>query len=89
MKMHAPIQVELKVRLSVGDNSAIATYAFPPGVYPTLKQMQAGVAKAIASTLTQFPEAKPMSKEDFVNEVLAEKTGHFQKYAVGGKWDKP
>lgn len=92
--MHGPFEVEIKVRLEIDPKSdgaadgATVTYSMPAGRYPTRAEMEAGVAGAIASVQSQFPDARPLDRQDFQNEILAEKTGHYMKYAAPAEWDK-
>lgn len=88
--MHGPFEVEMKVRLRAGDNTATVTYSLPAGVYPTLSQMQEAVAKALKGAADQLGDdgVRLLSRPEFQNEVLAEHTGRYIEFAAPEHWDK-
>lgn len=87
--MQGPFEVDLKIRVRAGENTAIVTYGLPAGQYPTKESIQEALEASLKATQEQLPgqEVRLLNRPEFQNEVLAERTGHYIEFASPDDWD--
>jgi predicted RNase H-like HicB family nuclease len=75
-EMNAPIIIEVKIHLTDGNQTAVASIEMPKGVYPTASSFQELMDRTVETLLKETPEGfRLMNKKEFWNYLLSEKTG--------------
>lgn len=87
--MNGPFEIELKIRLTDGERSAISTYTMPVGVYPTKEAIKQALAVSLTETQKQVgPEWRLQSRHEFENDVISDRYGgQVPEFATAEDWD--
>lgn len=88
--MNGPFELELKVRLTDGEQSAIVTYTLPVGVYPTKEKIQEAMTASLAKAQDQVgPNWRLQNRHEFENEVISDRFGGMTpEFATKSDWDE-
>jgi hypothetical protein len=87
--MNGPFEIELKIRLTDGERSAMSTYSLPVGIYPTKDAIEKAVAASLAETKKQLgKDWRLQNRHEFENEIISERTGGLtMEFATKDNWD--
>lgn len=89
--MNGPFEVELKIRVTNGEQTAVANYQLPVGIYPTPDEIR----KALSSTLSEVHKSlgedwRLQTRCEFTNEVVSDRYGGLTpEFATKTTWDEP
>lgn len=88
MKLKGPYTTVMQVCITNGERTGKVTIDLPYGYPPTEEEINACVKQAEDTVKEQG--FRLMTKVEFFNEVLRERTGTTEKFAVpgGNEWDK-
>jgi len=93
--MHGPFEVDLKIRMTDGNQTAVVTYTLPVGQYPTKESVQKGMEESLKQVREQMnsEDWNFLNRPDFENEVLGERTGGIMgrgnnRFATKDDWDE-
>lgn len=87
--MNGPFEIDIKVRLTDGERSAISTYSMPVGIYPTKETIKEALAASLAETKKQVgPEWRLQNRHEFENDVISDRYGgQTPEFATAEAWD--
>jgi len=92
MIFHAPIDIELKIHVTDGENEGVVTYTMPAAKFPTIEDLQKAIIEAEKSVKeTAGEDFRLMNKQEWFDQWMRQKTGINTRFAIpGGKdWDRP
>lgn len=90
LKLQAPVQLTAKLYMTDGDLVAKLELEFPPGRFPSQDEIDTEIKKAGDGISDQVGDDwRVMTKREFWDEVMREKTGLSTKFALPGgeAWD--
>lgn len=87
--MQGPFEIEVKVRLTNGENTAIVTGSMAVGMVPTKEDLASIIAKASEACKQAGDGYRLQTRPEFENEIIAERTGVTQRFATAEAWDDP
>lgn len=87
--MNGPFEIDLKIRLTDGERSAIVTYGLPVGVYPSKEDIQKAMAEALEKAKAEVGDDwRLQNRNEFENEVISDRYGGVTPhFATAEKWD--
>jgi hypothetical protein len=87
--MHGPFELDLKVRLTDGERSAVVTYTMPVGQYPTQEKIQEAMKAALEKAQEEVgPDWRLQNRHEFENEVISDRYGGVvPEFATKHDWD--
>lgn len=90
MKMHGPVTIEINVMLTDGDQIANAGYRAPAGRFPTVDEIRKAMDECLEGVRERLGgDWRFVTKQEFQNEVIADRFGVDGDFAVVGSddWD--
>lgn len=88
--MNGPFEVELKIRVTDGKDSAILTYSLPVGVVPTKEAVNKAAETSMSEVCKQLGHKwRLMNRHEFENSVIADRIGgQAIEFATKHDWDE-
>lgn len=90
MNSYGPYEVDFKIHVTDGEQSAVVTYGISSGAPITKELVDEALEKSLESIQEQMNDDwRLCTKKEFLNAIIAERTGSDERFAIpgGSEWD--